>query len=709
MAQSLFETAFLPETLMGVARVAHPKTYADIAALALFALGSAGFLLRGKAWDRPDPYHSLWFERPQEKDAASRSGVKETRDIAQKLEQANKQLVIFWGSQSGTAEGFANRLARECHLRFGLEVMAADLSDYNSKTIALIPQEKLAIFIISTFGEGDPSDNTTGLWEWINKSDASMPLLRYVAFGLGNGNYKYYNKVIDVVDAAFQRFGAQRLMDVGRADDAEGASEEDFLAWKEDLFTLFRTKLDYVERVVSYEPTLSVVEDESLEPIDLHHGEPVQKLDNSKTAATCSPVTALPIKQSYELFADSKRNCLHMELDLSSHPELHYKTGDHLAIWPSSPDSEVDRLLQALGLTDRANVPLSIKTLDSTINLRVPTPTTFAALFRYYLEICAPVSRDTVTSLAIFAPTQACKTLLQNLGKDRDSYADFLARTHITLGRLLQAAIASEPSASWQHLPFAWVIETLSPIQPRYYSISSSSIVAPRNPTITAVVSDISLPADPTTNIPGLATNYLLAHHQATSFTLSTPSDYNLDGPESALEGRKLFAHIRKSKFRLPALALQPIIMVAAGTGLAPFRGFLQERARLKQMGKNVGRMLLFFGCRNANEDYIYKDELAELQAVLSEELRIITAFSRQSDKKIYVQDRVQEESVELGALLTASDANLFICGSASMAREVGQRVIAVIKKRKAWSEEDVKAWAEVRKRSSKWQEDIWS
>lgn len=708
MAQSLFQTALLPETLTELARVAHPKTYADIAALGLFALGSAGFLLRGKAWDRPDPYHNLWFERPQEKDAASRSGVKETRNIAQKLEEANKQLVIFWGSQSGTAEGFANRLARECHLRFGLEVMAADLSDYDAETIALIPQEKLAIFIISTFGEGDPSDNTAGLWEWINKSDASMPLLHYVAFGLGNRNYKYYNKVIDVVDAALQKFGAQRLMDVGRADDAEGATEEDFLAWKEDLFTLFRNQLGFVEREVAYQPTLSVVEDESLEPIDLHHGEPVQKLDNSKTAAACSPVTALPIKQSYELFTDSKRNCLHMELDLSSHPELHYKTGDHLAVWPSNPDSEVDRLLQALGLTDRANIPLSIKSLDSTLKVKIPTPTTLAALFSYYLEICAPVSRDTVTSLAAFAPTQASKTLLQNLGKDRDSYAEFLARTHITLGRLLQAAINSEPSASWQHLPLAWVIETLAPIQPRYYSISSSSVVAPRNPTITAVVSDISLPANPTTNIPGLATNYLLAHHQANSSTLPTPSAYNLAGPESALEGRKLFAHVRKSKFRLPALASQPIVMVAAGTGLAPFRGFLQERARLKQMGKGVGRMLLFFGCRNESEDYIYKDELAELQAVLSEELRIITAFSRQSEKKVYVQNRVQEESEELVALLTEGNANLYICGSASMAREVGQRVNAVMKEKKAWSDEEVKAWAEMRKRSNKWQEDVW-
>jgi sulfite reductase alpha subunit-like flavoprotein len=64
--------------------------------------------------------------------------------------EQNKDVVIFWGSQSGTAEGFANRLARDCHRRFRLEALAADLSDFDPETIALIPKTKLAIFIMST-------------------------------------------------------------------------------------------------------------------------------------------------------------------------------------------------------------------------------------------------------------------------------------------------------------------------------------------------------------------------------------------------------------------------------------------------------------------------------------------------------------------------------------------------------------------------------
>lgn len=127
MAHILSSPAF-QQTLQELSKAASPKSAADIAALGVLALGSAGYLLRGYTWDKPDPYDYIWYERPQLKNGGALNAKKETRNIAQKLEETNKDLVIFWGSQSGTAEGFANRLARECHLRFGLETMAADLS-----------------------------------------------------------------------------------------------------------------------------------------------------------------------------------------------------------------------------------------------------------------------------------------------------------------------------------------------------------------------------------------------------------------------------------------------------------------------------------------------------------------------------------------------------------------------------------------------------
>jgi NADPH-ferrihemoprotein reductase len=697
-----------PELLQELSKYATPTGLIDYAALAVLGGVSATYLTRGLLWDKPDPYHHLWFERPQLKNGGQLgSANKETRDIAQKLEETGKNVVVFWGSQSGTAEGFAHRLAREISIRWGQEAMTADLSDYDPATISGIPNAKLAIFVVSTYGEGDPSDNTAEFWSWISKaSEISLVNLRYAAFGLGNTNYKFYNRVVDVVVEGLEKFGAQALMPVGKANDAEGATEEDFMAWKEDLFKVFKEKLGFEEAEAKYIPSLKVEEDESLEPIDLHHGEPNNRNEAPKTAAQSSAVRTLDISESRELFTASDRHCLHMDVDLSSQPELSYKTGDHLAIWPGNPDTEVERLLDVLGISSRRDIPLGIKALDPATKITIPTPTSAIALFRYYLEICAPVNRDNVRDLAQFAPTPEAKTYLQNLGKDKETYSTFINRTHINIGRLLQI---SSPNQTWSSLPLSYLIETLPHIKPRFYSISSSSVVSPRKPSITAIVSTSPLPENPTELIHGVTSNYLLAiSQQSKSQPHPGGITYHLNGPGDTLQGGKIFAHIRRSKFKLPVMGKTPLVMVAAGTGLAPFRAFLSERCQMLKIGKEVGPMILFFGCRNPNEDYIYREELEEMQTALGDRLRIVTAFSRlQGSPRQYVQDRVAELGEDVVKLIDEG-GNFYVCGRAGMAREVERAVAGSMRAMKAWSEDEVNSWSKAIKKKNKWQEDVW-
>ncbi|KAI4726728.1 cytochrome P450 reductase 1 [Aureobasidium sp. EXF-10728] len=677
-----------------------PSGYADYAAIAAFSFAWGTYLLKGKAWDRPDPYHHVWFEKPQIADTAASDRVKETRDISKKLEDTNCKIVIFWGSQSGTAEGFANRLGRECHSRLRLDALVADLSDYDMESLKRITKETLVVFIASTFGEGDPSDNAAGLWHWICSAEASLGNLRYFAFGLGNSNYKYYNKVIDVIAASIDALGAQRLMPIGRADDAKGTTEEDFITWKEEFFAHLTQTLGHQEYDVMYESTLSVEQDTSLDLIDLHQGEPV--VDNRSLVGS-SAVKPLPIKDMRELFGISAdRNCLHAELDLTDFPEMNYKTGDHLSIWPSNPNAEVERVLKQLGRLHEADVPILIKSTNGS-KVKIPTPTTLSALLRYYLEICSPVSRETVAQLIQFAPTESSRLFLEGISQDRLRYSAFLAATHVTVGRLLEISTGSDKTP-WSSLPLSFLIDTFPVMRPRSYSISSSSIVSPRAPSITAVVSQKALqdPLGGRITIPGLTTNYLLAHHVLDEHT------YSLQGPGNALAGRKMYAQIRKSKFKLPALASQPIIMVAAGTGIAPFRGFIQERARMKQVGKACGKMILYFGCRSPDEDYIYRDELAQLQAVLEDQLCIVTAFSRHEGKKAYVQDRILEDNDRIFSMLTEANANLYICGSATMAREVNKTISSIVKEKNAWTDGEIQTWSETRKKTRKIQEDVW-
>lgn len=149
--------------------------------------------------------------------------------------------------------------------------------------------------------------------------------------------------------------------------------------------------------------------------------------------------------------------------------------------------------------------------------------------------------------------------------------------------------------------------------------------------------------------------------------------------------------------------------MVGAGTGVAPFRAFLQERATLLKMGREVGRTVLFFGCRNEHHDFIYNEELQEVAQTLGDRLSLVTAFSRpDSGAKAYVQDKVREHADEVCDLLANCDTHFYVCGSASMAREVSNVVGAELGKRQGWSEEELKSFAEGKKRSKRWMQDVW-
>ena len=629
-------------------------------------------------------------------------------------------MIIFWGSQSGTAEGFANRLAQELPRSFQLGAIAADLSDYDAETIALLPRSRIAIFILTTYGEGDPSDNACSFCDWLAQMENNvLSSLRYAAFGLGNSNDRHYNRVVDRVTAKLEQYGAERLMPVGKGDAREGTTEEDFLAWKDTLCDVFRERLGFTENTVTEtrrEPAFKIVEDDSLDLSDLHSGHPIHTADSGKSGAI-SPIRPLKVRQSRELFASSSRNCLHIEFDISNVPEITYKTGDHLAVWPINQDQEVDRIINVLGLSGKRATPILISSLDPAVKVKIPSPTSIDALFRYYLEVGTPVSRATVRELASFAPSQATKEFLLGLSRDRNTFANLLSRTHVTVGRLLEmASKAAGESPLWKDISLSYLVETFPRTQPRYYSISSSSITAPRAPCITALVANAELLTG-SAAIPGLATNYLLslsnslsnprAMQNQTDPSKEEPS-YALSGPSESLAGGLVHAHVRRSKFKLPALSSCPIIMVAAGTGIAPFRAFVMERTRLLSIGKPVGKMLLIFGCRRPDEDYIYRNELEQATESLHGSLEIVTAFSRTDGMpKTYVQDRVHELGIEVSELV-GEDASIYICGRASMAREVGKAICEVIKAQRGWKDEEALEWSAGMKRTRKWQEDVW-
>lgn len=129
-------------------------------------------------------------------------------------------MIVFYGSQTGTAEEFAARLAKEA-ARYGMKAMVADPEEYEMEDLTKLVeiQNSLAVFCVATYGEGDPTDNAQEFFEWLNNGGADLTGLRYAVFGLGNKTYEHYNKVGKLLDSKLEQFGAERIFELGLGDD----------------------------------------------------------------------------------------------------------------------------------------------------------------------------------------------------------------------------------------------------------------------------------------------------------------------------------------------------------------------------------------------------------------------------------------------------------------------------------------------------------
>ena len=593
----------------------------DLVVLAILFVGTVAYFTKGTYWGvAKDPYAASYS-------LGNGNKAGKTRNILEKMDESDKNCVVFYGSQTGTAEDYASRIAKEGSSRFGLKTMVADLEDYDYEILDTFPEDKLAVFVLATYGEGEPTDNAVDFYEFITGQEVSFsngggvddrPLenLKFVAFGLGNNTYEHYNSMVRNVNDALLKLGAARIGTAGEGDDGAGTMEEDFLAWKEPMWTELSEKMGLEEREAVYEPIFSITEREDLDPKadEVYLGEPNKNhLEGNQRGPYNShnPYIA-PIVESREVFTVEDRNCLHMEIGIKG-SNLTYTTGDHIAIWPTNAGKEVDRFLQVLGLMEKRHNVISVKGLDPTARVPFPTPTTYDAAVRYHMEICAPVSRQFIASLAAFAPSDAIKAEMTKLGEDKDYFSTKISQHYLNIAQVLERV---GKDSQWTNVPFSIMIEEIKKIQPRYYSISSSSLVQKDQISITAVVEETRIPGGNFDGmehiVKGVTTNYLLALKQKQhGDTDPDPHGltYAITGPRNKYDGFNVPVHVRHSNFKLPSDPSKPVIMVGPGSGVAPFRGFIQERAAQAAAGENVGQSILFYGCRRASEDFLYKEE----------------------------------------------------------------------------------------------------
>lgn len=227
----------------------------------------------------------------------------------------------------------------------------------------------------------------------------------------------------------------------------------------------------------------------------------------------------------------------------------------------------------------------------------------------------------------------------------------------------------------------------LPPLRPRYYSISSSPMIDERVASITVgVVKDAARSGRGAYE--GVASNYLA----------------------ELTEGGSIHGFVRGpgTPFQPPSDPRTPMIMVGAGTGLAPFRGFLQERAALKARGHDVGPSLLLFGCRCPDQDFLYEPELREFEA--NGITKLVPAFSRIAGQpKCYVQHNILRFADDVRGLLDRG-AVVYVCGDAArLAPDVRAAFGQVMAVGAGEAGASPDAWLEQMRTNNRYVEDVWA
>lgn len=521
---------------------------------------------------------------------------------------ATRTLTVLFGTDTGNAKELAGELATAAKAQ-GVEARVADMADYKPRGLK---DEQDLLVVTSTHGEGDPPPNAVGFFEFL--AGRKAPKLDGVRFGvlsLGDSTYEHYCSAGRQLDERLAELGAERLLD---RVDCDVDYEDDAAAWIADAARLVAP--EQAPAGASANGTAATAAGGAASANGgAAGGAPAAGADAAPAYGKKRPFAASVLDNVVLTGRGSTKETRHVELSLEG-SGLTYEPGDALGVVPQNDPALVEALVDALGLS--ADAPVTTKQGD--------LPLAEALTRTFEITAATPRFLERWATLSGSAELEALRT------------GDAKARTAFFRGHHVADFVRKYPVTG---VDAQDVVSALRPLQPRLYSIASSLAAAPDEAHLTVSTVRYDLHE---TGRTGVASGHLA---RLIEDDASVP------------------VYVQQNEhFRLPDDDDTPIIMVGAGTGVAPYRAFMQER---EARGAS-GRSWLVFGERHFRSDFLYQ---VEWQTLLKDGTltRLDPVFSRDArpaadGRKNYVQDRLRQKGADVWAWLEEG-ARIYVCGDA--------------------------------------------